>query len=75
MEVVVGSKVQEVLCPIPRVGSGTLSTDRASVVLKLVGNNKYYANAFLFQSWFFYTRSISKQQQILNILLVSSYLQ
>ena len=36
MEVVVGSKVQEVLCPIPRVGSGTLSTDRASVVLKLV---------------------------------------
>ena len=41
MEVVVGSKVQEVLCPIPRVGSGTLSTDRASVVLKLVQCMRY----------------------------------
>ena len=36
MEVVVGSKLQELLCPIPRVGSSTLCTDRQSVVFKLV---------------------------------------
>ena len=48
MEVVVGSKVQEVLCPIPRVGSGTLSTDRASVVLKLVPSSSVDRSSLVF---------------------------
>ena len=49
MEVVVGSKVQEVLCPIARVGSGTVSTDRASVVLKLVSMKLMFVLSLGFQ--------------------------
>ena len=63
MEVVVGSKLQEVLCPIPRVGSGTLSTDRQSVVLKLVASSCSTACSRSTETVFF----------VLLVLLINKY--